>query len=120
MVIRIDSTPARMTAWIPGEVDHHAAAVIRDQVDQAVNTARPPVLRLDFSGVTFMDSSGIGLIMGRYRLVQGYGGTLEIAGASERLRRLMGMAGLDRLPVRWVTPSDAEEKPPAAAPARRR
>ena len=46
-----------------------------------------------------MDSSGVGLIMGRYRLMSECGGRLQIAGASESLAKMMRMAGLDRLPI---------------------
>ena len=60
---------------------------------------RPQRLRLDFSDVSFMDSSGIGLIMGRYRLMQLEGGSLSVTGASERLRKVMRMAGLDKLGI---------------------
>ena len=68
-------------------------------MDLAVERNRPQRLRLDFSDVSFMDSSGIGLIMGRYRLMQLEGGSLSVTGASERLRKVMRMAGLDKLGI---------------------
>ena len=70
MVVRIENTPAGLTAWLSGELDHHAAGTIREQVDHAVERYHPRELTLDFSGVGFMDSSGIGLVMGRYRLMK--------------------------------------------------
>lgn len=54
---------------------------------------------LDFSGVTFMDSSGIGLVMGRYRMMKTMDGELLVTGASPRVKRLMQMGGLDKLPI---------------------
>ena len=58
---------------------------------------QPKLLILDFSGVTFMDSSGIGLVMGRYRLMQELGGELQIARIPRPLRRVMQVAGLSKL-----------------------
>ncbi|MBQ6830798.1 MAG: anti-sigma factor antagonist [Clostridia bacterium] len=99
MVIRMDVSPQVITVWLSGELDHHAAHSLREQVDAAIERSVAKVLRLDFSGVTFMDSSGIGLIMGRYRLMTARGGRLLVVGASERLLRVMKLAGLEKLPV---------------------
>ena len=89
MVIRMDASPSGVTIWLSGELDHHAARSLRDQIDGAVDRTGAKRLRLDFEGVSFMDSSGIGLIMGRYRLMQLAGGQLYVTGAS----------GLDRLNI---------------------
>lgn len=99
MVIRMGTDTGSLTVWLSGELDHHAARTLREQVDGAVGRSAAKHLRLDFSGVTFMDSSGIGLIMGRYRLMLSRGGTLSVVGASERLRRVMKLAGLEKLPI---------------------
>ena len=99
MVIRMGTDTGSLTVWLSGELDHHAARTLREQVDGAVSRSAAKHLRLDFSGVTFMDSSGIGLIMGRYRLMLSRGGTLAVVGASERLRRVMKLAGLEKLPI---------------------
>lgn len=102
MVIRVDASPQVMTVWLSGELDHHAARSLREQVDSLIGRSPAKAMRLDFSGVTFMDSSGIGLIMGRYRLMAARGGTLTVVGASERLLRVMKLAGLEKLPI-WGT-----------------
>ena len=99
MVIRMGTGPEGLTVWLSGELDHHAARTMREQVDAAIERSSAKSLLLDFSGVTFMDSSGIGLIMGRYRLMLGRGGTLTVVGASERLQRVMKLAGLNKLPI---------------------
>ncbi len=110
MAVRIEPTADGMTAWLSGEIDHHTARVLRERIDTAIGRTKPRVVRLDFSGVGFMDSSGIGLVMGRYRLVSGYGGALRVVGASDRLLRVMKLAGLERLPV-WDTPTvDSKRK----------
>ncbi len=99
MALRMENAPDGLTVWLSGELDHHSARRLREDIDAAVERMKPSRLRLDFGGVAFMDSSGIGLIMGRYRLMQLYGGTLEITGASERIRKVIRLAGLDRLNV---------------------
>ena len=109
MVIRMSASPQELTVWLSGELDHHAARDVREQVDAAIERSAAKTVRLDFSGVTFMDSSGIGLIMGRYRLLQSRGGNLLVVGASERLLRVMKLAGLNKLPV-WETTQEKEKK----------
>ena len=109
LVMRIETTADETTVWLTGELDHHAARQLRQQVDLAVERTRPQRLRLDFSDVSFMDSSGIGLIMGRYRLMQLEGGTLVVTGASERLRKVMRLAGLDRLGILREPVDSAQE-----------
>ena len=109
MVVRIEETAGEMIARLSGELDHHTARVMREQVDAAMATSSAKVLRLDFSGVGFMDSSGIGLVMGRYRLMQARGGRLVVAGVSDRLLRVMRLAGLERLPV-WEDNVNSKSK----------
>ena len=88
-----------LVAYLSGEVDHHAAASIREAVDEMAESTRPKELLLDFEKVPFMDSSGIGLIMGRYRTMTALGGSLSVEHASPRLRRMMLLGGLSRLPI---------------------
>lgn len=97
----------KLTARLTGEIDHHSARDAREQIDAAVRRGTVETLRLDFGGVTFMDSSGIGLIMGRYRLMQGMGGRVEVVHASKRMEKLMEMAGLGLLNV--IRPDDGKE-----------
>lgn len=88
-----------LTAYIRGELDHDSAARIRVEVDGAAQSLRPRLLRLDFGGVSFMDSSGIGLVMGRYRQMQLLGGTVRVVNYSDSLRRIFVLSGLEGLGV---------------------
>ena len=65
---------SKLTAYISGEIDHHSAKSIRKEIDINVEKLKPTDLYLDFSKVDFMDSSGIGLVMGRYKLQSERGG----------------------------------------------
>ncbi|MBR5539888.1 MAG: anti-sigma factor antagonist [Clostridia bacterium] len=115
MVVRIETTPTDITAWLSGELDHHTARVMREEIDAAVERSSARLLRLDFSGVGFMDSSGIGLVMGRYRLMQSRGGRVLIVGVSDRLLRVMKLAGLERLPV-WENETTSVKRKEAYKP----
>ena len=86
-----------LTVCLQGELDHHCASAAREQIDIAIDTYAPEVLVLDFSGLTFMDSSGIGLIMGRYRLMQSIGGTVKIKNVIPRCYKMLQMAGIERM-----------------------
>lgn len=97
MAVRITITPVRVTVAVSGEIDHHNAAVIRYEADEAIQSALAPNVRIDFSDVTFMDSSGIGFVMGRYRIVSSYGGNIEVTNLSDRIYSMMKLAGLDKL-----------------------
>lgn len=95
----IDCREQLLSVRLSGEIDQAGAATLREKIDQAAESCLPQTLMLDFSGVTFMDSSGIGLIMGRYRMMKTMGGELLVTGASPRVKRLMQMGGLDKLPI---------------------
>lgn len=97
MAIKISSTPMRVTVVLSGEMDHHNAAALRLEADEAIQSALAPNVRLDFGDVTFMDSSGIGFVLGRYRIVESYGGNLEVVNLSRRLYSMMKLAGLEKL-----------------------
>jgi stage II sporulation protein AA (anti-sigma F factor antagonist) len=95
--MRMENKDDELTVYLDGELDHHAAKGIREEIDDAINRLGPKELVLDFKDVTFMDSSGIGLVMGRYRAMELGGGTLSVRGTSPQIRKVMKLAGLDRL-----------------------
>ncbi len=86
-----------ITALISGEIDHHSAVEIRECIDSAVKIVKPNTLTLDFAGVTFMDSSGVGLVMGRYKLMSFFGGAVILRNAAERYERIFKMSGIERI-----------------------
>ena len=86
-------------AVLNGEIDHHSARKARECIDAAVSRHHIRQLALDFGNVTFMDSSGIGLIMGRYRVMQENGGQLRVIHCSPQMEKLMRLAGLSMLNV---------------------
>lgn len=99
MDVKITKGKGEITAFLNGEIDHHTARDIRQQIDSAAEAHHPKVLYLDFSGVRFMDSSGIGLIMGRYRLMQLMGGYVRVINIPSHLQRLIELSGVKALGV---------------------
>ncbi|UOX64837.1 STAS domain-containing protein [Anaerotruncus colihominis] len=99
MSVQIDLTDELVTAHIIGDIDHHNAREMRETIDDAVLKAQARALELDFRDVTFMDSSGIGLVMGRFKLMQEVGGSLRVVNIAGHLKKVMMLAGLDRLAV---------------------
>ena len=81
-----------------GEIDHHTAKPVREAIDERVFLGRPHMLILDFSGVPFMDSSGLSLILGRAEVMEQIGGALRLVGLSTRLRHLVHLCGVEKLP----------------------
>lgn len=99
MYPRISMRENEVTVYLIGDIDHHTAKEIREVTDSVVQLKKPGVLRLDFSGVTFMDSSGIGLVMGRYRMMLLYGGQVKAVNVPNTLERIMNLSGLGSLNI---------------------
>ena len=80
-----------LTALLSGEIDHHWAAILREKIDERAAA----ILILDFSAVTFMDSSGIGLILGRHKLISAMGGVVVVQKAPKDIKRMLSIAGIE-------------------------
>ena len=96
-MVKLTNETEKLTAAIVGEIDHHTARGIREEIDANLERSLPRTLVLDFKDVSFMDSSGIGLIMGRYKLVKSMGGRIVIKGASKQNLRVMQLAGMSKI-----------------------
>ena len=97
MAVRMISQGTSLYAFLEGEIDHHTVSQIRPVIDDALVQGCPKELVLDFTGVTFMDSSGIGLVMGRYRTAQAQDCRVRVLNVKERDMRVMKMSGLSKI-----------------------
>ncbi|HEX2985271.1 MAG TPA: STAS domain-containing protein [Caproiciproducens sp.] len=97
MSVRLILKEGELTAVLSGEIDHHSAREIRNEIDDAAAKVKPKLLTLDFSAVQFMDSSGIGLIMGRCKLMQLWEGQVRIANLPSKIEKIVSLAGLNQL-----------------------
>lgn len=97
MPVKLTADGDKLTLLLSGEIDHHSSKEIREEADACILKTHPKEIILDFKNVTFMDSSGIGLIMGRYRLASSYGASVTVTETSAYLKRVMRIAGIDSI-----------------------
>lgn len=97
MEMKYEQRTRALTVTLPAEIDHHSAGPIREEADMWIAKLRPETVVLDFSGVKFMDSSGIGLILGRYNKVAPIGGRVIVECADRRTLQLLRLAGVQKL-----------------------
>ena len=97
MAVSCTGEDRALTVHISGEVDHHAAGKLMAELDQALETRLPKTVTVDLSGVTFMDSSGIAVLLRAYKRMHAVGGSVTVAGAPPQAARVLRAAGLDKL-----------------------
>ena len=83
-----------LVAHLSGEIDHHAAEKLRQEIEQQLERRPVEQLCLDFGGVGFMDSSGVGLILGRARRMRAEQGKLTVADVPPSLGKMLDLAGI--------------------------
>ena len=110
--IVVTTDGSKLTISPRGEIDHHSARSLRDRIDSEMYDIRPSVLILDLSEIDFMDSSGLGLIMGRYALMKEIGGDVVVCEPSAGVERVLKLAGLERVVrIEHKAASDAPQSP---------
>lgn len=97
MEIKLLGEKKALLVKINGELDHHAATPVREAVDSKIRRTNAIHVIFDFSNVSFMDSSGIGMLMGRYKAVKTLGGSIIVFGRSIQIKRIAEMSGLDKI-----------------------
>ena len=97
MSVRLQNSDNRLIIFLSGEFDHHSAAEMRCFIDGEMERSTPQMIVFDFSEVDFMDSSGIGLVMGRRRVISGWGGKAAIRNTKPVIRKMLKLAGLEKL-----------------------
>ncbi|MEE0741148.1 MAG: anti-sigma F factor antagonist [Emergencia sp.] len=99
-----------LVVCLSGEIDHHVAERLRNDIDAQIQTYAAKNLILDFSDVSFMDSSGIGVVLGRYKKLAAVGGTVMIQNADRLIRQILDMSGIFSLmPYRETKDKEEEE-----------
>ncbi len=86
-----------LVASIIGELDHHCAEYIRDKIDGELIRSTTKNIIFDFSKVSFMDSSGIGVVIGRYKNIQKLNGKAAIIKANEQISKIFNLTGVFKL-----------------------
>lgn len=80
-----------------GEIDHHETKDIKVDIDEKISDLLPKHIVFDLSRTTFMDSSGLGLILGRYNKAVSIGAQFELANPGEKIMKIITMAGVDKI-----------------------
>ena len=86
-----------LTIFLPHELDHHNAEEIRRESDHLIIRNHIRYIIFDFAETDFMDSSGIGMVMGRFREMELIGGKVRAVHVGERMRRILVMSGVTRV-----------------------
>ncbi len=85
---------SKLTVFLHGEIDHHGARQVRTQIDSQILKLMPRIVIMDFTHVTFMDSSGIGLILARYKFCADCGTALYVEGVDRQTGKILALAGI--------------------------
>ncbi|HAZ19732.1 MAG TPA: anti-sigma F factor antagonist [Clostridiales bacterium] len=96
MGISVTTTNNELIFKIKGEIDHHNAVILRNEIDSIVENSSSEMVVLDLLETNFMDSAGLGLILGRYRKAEKLGMRFMLVNAGDRILRLLKMSGLDK------------------------
>ena len=97
MEVRLIGEKRTLLVRLCGELDHHTAAKIKEEADHKLRSTNAVNIIFDFSDLSFMDSSGIGMIMGRYKKVRTLGGRVAAFGVNAQIVRIMEMSGIDKI-----------------------
>lgn len=85
---------ARVIVRLSGELDHHSAAKVRGTLDLILRDVSVREMQLDMRNVTFMDSAGLGVVLGRYKTISARGGRMIVSGMRTSIDRIFRMSGL--------------------------
>ena len=105
MAVRYDIKGEMIIIYLPEELDHKVATDIKKQADEVIYSGQVMDVEFDFTDTRFMDSSGIGMIMGRYKLVHPLGGHIYVSGVGSNVARIIKISGLHKLVIERVKES---------------
>ncbi len=94
MELKLENIGTTLVAKVAGEIDHHTADRLRDALDREITLNNTRNIVLDFDGVTFMDSSGIGVIVGRYKRISALGGKVMVIRVKPQVDKILELSGL--------------------------
>jgi len=97
MNLQFENKDDKLVVYMVGELDHHSAEEVRNKIDGRLDRENIVKLVMDFSGVTFMDSSGIGVVIGRYRKLNIKKGSVCIAKVRDSVKRVFELSGMFKI-----------------------
>ncbi|MBQ9267256.1 MAG: anti-sigma factor antagonist [Clostridia bacterium] len=97
MICEYTKDNRELTIKFSGEIDHHTCDVIKVKSDYEIQKYMPKKVVFDFKDVKFMDSSGIGMLIGRYKQILRIGGQAEMVHTSKDIKRIFEMSGIFKI-----------------------
>ncbi len=97
MLLRIEPLDNKIIISLLGELDHHSAEEVRMRVDDALDRGKYKILIFNFDGVNFMDSSGIGTVIGRYKKMSARGGSVCLTNLKPNVKRIFEISGMYKI-----------------------
>lgn len=107
MYLKFDKRDDKLIVYMMGELDHHSAEEVRNKIDDRLDREKVKKLVMDFSGVTFMDSSGIGVVIGRFKKLSIKKGTVCIAQVNNTVKRVFELSGMFKIIKLFSTVEEA-------------
>ncbi|MDE7319423.1 MAG: anti-sigma factor antagonist [Lachnospiraceae bacterium] len=87
---------SRLVVSLPPELDHHYTEEIRTEIDRMVSRQPVDEVEFDFTRTVFMDSAGIGMLIGRYKVMKALNGRIRLSHMNGQIRRILSLSGIQR------------------------
>jgi len=97
MYLNFEKIDDKLIVHLNGELDHHSAQEVRNRIDDRLEREKIKKLIMDFSGVTFMDSSGIGVVIGRYKKLSANGGKVCVVNVKGTVNKVFELSGMYKI-----------------------
>lgn len=97
MIEEYDKKIRQLTVRLTEEIDQHCADKIRREIDNEIERYSPRKVIFDFNNISFMDSSGIGMVLGRFKLIKMLDGNLELINLNKNMKRIFDMSGVSKI-----------------------
>jgi stage II sporulation protein AA (anti-sigma F factor antagonist) len=108
--IKVKAVGDVLLIYLDGEIDHHTTCIIREDIDEYLGKLNIRKIVFNFNSVTFMDSSGVGMILGRYRKVNKIGGKVAVTNLNQKVKRIFEISGLFNFIQQYENEKEAIEK----------
>ena len=97
MIVEFNKEDKQLTFELTEDVDQHTVEKVRRKMDNEIKGYSPRKVVFDFSNISFMDSAGIGMVLGRYKLAKMLNGSLEIINVNKSMKKIFDMSGVSRI-----------------------
>ncbi len=92
--VEFSQDKSKLIVFLHGDIDHHGARQVRTEIDNQILKCMPKIVIMDFSKVSFMDSSGVGLVLARSRFCTDCGATLYVENVDRQMSKILSLAGI--------------------------